>query len=307
MRKILSVLLVMLVATLGAVAEGAVLSGAVESGFKVLVNDAGTTIQQFTWNEGTAGWGRIKLNAAVGDSAVDIYLQTKDMATVYVPYAWVTQKFLNKALELRVGNINNDQFTTAYQSLGGIGGQGAQVVLKLPFGLNVGGFVPLDNTPKDISSLKMFKAGASYSYGPVSVVGVYAAGDVDPTIVGGFMFSASGLMAGVDVSNTGDTTIISPSIDYTDPDGKFELTLDTWTDTDGLWDNSETTFWYNYWVTPKFRILGKAAYLPSGNVIKLREGIKWNVSSMAWIRAQVDSTFAKESSHALNVMFVHSF
>lgn len=276
------------------------ITGSVESGFKVVSDATGTKIQHFSWNSGAPGFGQIKVNGTAGNTSADFYIRTADFSTLMVPYAWITQKYGNVAL--RVGKIDNNAFATPYQGLGGIGGQGLQLVYNGK-GFALGGFVPLANVLTDISSIADFKAGASIALGGLSVNGSYD--NAAESFTTGTAFTTGGVIVGFDTLTDDGVTVLSPSVDVMFGD-KLELTLDVWTDTADLVGNSETAFWLNYWFKPEFRLLGRVIYTGAGD-IKTREGFVFKPSAKATVRAQVDSTWIGSPAHVLNVMFVHSF
>lgn len=280
-----------------------VLSGTIETGFKVVNDATGTKIQQFDWNNGYPGWGQVILNATTGNTSADLYIRSTDYATLTVPYMWVTEKL--GGLTLRVGSINSYAFTTGYNGIGGIDGQGLQAVYKLG-PVSVGGFVPLTNVLTDISSWNKFKVGASLDLGPVNFLASYQ-NSASPVLTGSISGTFGKLWTGVEAQQTtGNPAItIAPYADLMLLNDTLELTLDSWTDTADLIKNSETEFWVNYWFPSGFRLMGRVNYVGTG-YFKTREGFKVSLSKKDWVRVQLDSSWTASPTHTLNAMIVHT-
>jgi hypothetical protein len=284
------------------------LSGEVETGAQVVTDPTGTKIRQYDWNEGYAGWGQIILNAKMGDNAsAFIYLRTTDLSSVDIAYIWATQKYFKDALEIRAGNMYSCIFMTPYEGFNGIDGQGVQAVVKFPFGLSVGGFIPMTTAFRDISSvLSGYKVGAQFTSGFLSILGTYTGN-------GNFTASASatfgGLWAGFETqyTKTTDNYYFCPYVDYTTKDKKFEIIMDSWTDNKDLIMNSTTALYLNYWFVPEFRILGMVAYVPTGNVVKVREGFVVKPFKSASLRIQNETAFGSTITNTVNLMMIHSF
>ena len=282
-------------------------SGAVESGAQVVTDSSGTKVRQYDWNEGYPGWGQIILNAKLGDNAsAYVYLGTTDMKSLSVSYAWVTEKFLKGTLEARIGTMYSCIFMTPYECFNGIDGEGVQVVAKLPFGLSIGGFVPLKDVLTDISSVAAgYKIGASFTKGFLSVLGTFTGN-------GNFTAAASatfgGLWTGFETQYTKATDLyyLCPYIDYT-KDKKFEITMDSWTDNKDLIMDSTTALYFNYWFVPEFWVLGMVSYAPAGNVVKVREGFVLKPFASASLRIQNETAFGSTITNTVNLMMIHNF
>jgi len=283
-------------------------SGSVESGAQMVTDASGTQVRQYDWNEGYAGWGQIILNAKLGDDAsAFVYLRTTDLTSISLAYIWATQKYFKGTLELRAGNMYSCIFMTPYEGFNGIDGQGIQAVYKFPFGLTVGGFIPVTTAFKDISSVYSgYKVGASFTKGFLSVLGTYTGN-------GNFTASASatveGLWAGIETQYTKatDNYYFCPYLDYTTKDQKFEFTMDCWTDNKDLILNSTTSLYFNYWFVPEFRVLGMVAYVPAGNTVKVREGFVVKPFKSASLRVQNETAFGSTLTNTVNIMMVHDF
>ena len=303
MKKILAISILFLMAMS---AFGQTISGSIESGLKVVNTSTGTTIQHFSWNNGGNGWGQLKVNATKDNTSADIYIRSTDSNTLAVPYMWVTQKYLKDALVVRVGKMDADMFATPYQGFTGIGGQGVQASYKLGKMLTVGGFVPLDNVAQDISSIQQFKVGGSANLGPVALTAAYA-NLTNPLITGSASATLGQFWLGIDAQNVSNVTTISPYVDFTTKNGKFNGTIDIWTDTADLVKNSETALWLNFYPVPEFRLLGRVIYVGADGSFKTREGFAWKVSKNTNFRAQLDSAWVASPTHTLNAFIVQSF
>ena len=305
MRKTIFALAFLLI---GMAAFGQVtFSGAVESGAQVVTDSSGTKLRQYDWNEGYPGWGQIILNAKLGDTAsAFMYLRTTDMKSLSIPYAWLTEKFLKGALEARIGTMYSSIFMTPYEGFTGIDGEGVQLVVKLPPGVSIGGFVPLKDVLTDISSVSAgYKVGASFTKGFLSVLGTYTGN-------GNFTAAASatfgGLWAGFETQYTKATDLyyLCPYIDYTKTN-KFEITMDSWTDNKDIIMDSTTALYVNYWFVPEFWVLGMVSYAPAGNVVKAREGFVFKPFKSASLRIQNETAFGSTVSNTVNIMMIHNF
>lgn len=300
MKKLLILLFAMLIAIS---ASAQTLSGSIESGLKVVNTSTGTTVQHFSWGSGGTGWGKVKLAAVKDNTSLNIHFVTADSLTVSIPALWLTQSYFEGKLSTSIGKIDNNAFSTPYQDFGGVGTQGVMAIGK--FGdLSVGASVPLNNVAQPFNSLEQFKAGASFSLKPVSLVASYY-NAASPVVSGSVSATVGQFWLGTDVQNTAGLTTISPYVDYTNKAGNFNATLDIWTDTGDLVKNSETALWLNYWFKPEFRVLGRVIYTGAGN-IKTREGFIFKPSASTALRAQVDSDWTAKT-HTLNAYIVQSF
>ena len=167
-----------------------------------------------------------------------------------------------------------------------------------------GGFVPLNNVAQDISTLLNFKAGASMGLGPLSLMGSY--NNSDKSIAGSASGTFGPVWAGADVLSSGGILTVSPYVDFTTKNGKFNGTIDIWADSSDWIGSSETALWLNYWFVPEFRVLGRVIYTGAGT-IKTREGFVFKPSAKTTVRAQLDSTWTAVPTHTLNAYISQSF
>ena len=308
MKKIFIVLAFLMV---GMLAFGQSLSGAIESGFKVTSDSTGTKVQQFDWANGQPGWGNVKLKVVSESTSADLVIRSTDYATLSVPSMWITQKYFKDSLKILVGKTAAGLFATGYNGMGTIDTQGVVVSYTLPFGLSVGGSVPLTNTLTDISSLQKYKAAASFNYKGFSLVGIYE-NETVPVSTGAISFAKNNVWLGFEVQDAGGTTFFCPYFDIMLFGDKFEFTFDYNATFQSPIEGSETELWFNYWFKPEFRLLGRVNYVvdstqAGGGYLKTREGFVIKPAKNVSVRAQLDSTWKASPTHALNVMFQHSF
>ena len=280
------------------------LSGSIESGLKVVNDPSGTTVQHFSWGNGGTGWGKIKLSAVKDGTSLNAHFLTTDSSTVTIPAFWLSQKYFEGKLTTNIGKIDVDLFGTPYQGFGGIDAQGLMVVGKVG-DLSAGVTLPLNNVAQPLSSLGQFKAGASFNLKPFALVASYD-NLASPVLSGSVSATFGQFWLGLDAQNVAGLTTISPYVDFTTKNGKFNATVDIWTDTADLVKNSETALWLNYWFKPEFRVLGRVILVGADGSIKTRGGFVFKPSTTTMIRAQVDSNWTTKN-HTLNAYVSQSF
>jgi len=300
MKKIFVVMMLIIVASLG---FSQTLSGSIESGMNISNSSGSWKIQNFSWNSGGNGYAKLGLNIEKGASSVSFKVYSSDSNTLFVDALWFTTKMKN--VVLNVGKIDNGLFLLPYNGMADLDGQGVRTYYNGK-NLKAGVLVPLNNVAQPLASVQEFKVAGQVDYAGFTIMGVYE-NKPTPIYDAGVYYANGGLWTGFETHITGGVAILSPFIDYTAKSGKWELTLDSFTDTINIVKDNETALWVNYWIIPEFRLLGRVIYNFGGDFFKTREGFRVNFTPDSYLRVQLDTNWTAAPVHTINAFVVKSF
>lgn len=284
-------------------------TGAVEGGAKIVNDSTGTTIQQYTNNEGTVGWANLSVAATLGDMSANFYLRSSDFTTWIIPNAWVTEKLFNKMVELRAGVIDNGVTGTANQGWGGLSGTGIQVVVVPMAGLSVGALIPANLTVGDFyNTLGTFRAGAAYSIPNLANIAMsylntkeFDAG-IDLKAVENL---TAQLEAQIPLTKS-PTYKIFENIAYDLGAPKFAVSATESLPTGAAFDLTVTP--YAEYVMDITTLWAQVGYTMSTSKIAPEVGVSFAWNGMGTFKIVYDGSFASgATSHTVNLNFIHSF
>lgn len=285
-------------------------TGAVEGGAKIVNDSTGTSIQQYTNNEGTVGWANLSVAATLGDMSANFYLRSSDFATWTIPNAWITEKLFNKMVEVRAGVIDNGVTGTANQGFGGIGGTGIQIVLVPMAGLSIGGLIPASLPPLPgngdlYNTLGTFRVGAAYSLPNLAnfAMSYLNTKEFDAGID---LKAVENLTAQLEAQiplTTSPTYKIFEKVGYDMGAPAFSVSA-----TESLPTFDLTVTPYVEYVMDITTIWAQVGYTMSTSKIAPEVGVSFAWNGMGTFKIVYDGSFASgANSHTINLNFIHSF